>query len=64
MKQVVQINNKADNPLYIGCFMIVNEFKSWGAIGYVPTLSGAYRYKAKNGSYDMIGKTNFYIKET
>lgn len=64
MKKVVQLNEKTSNPDFTGCFMIVDEFKSWGVQGYIqiPGQGVAY-YRAENGTYDIIGDTSFYLSE-
>ena len=38
--EIVQLKpDTCHNPAFGGCLMIVTEPKSWGAQGYIPTLS-------------------------
>lgn len=32
---VVQLNEHASSPCYVGCFLLVTEAKSWGVQGFV-----------------------------
>ncbi len=34
---VVQLNEHAGDPCYVGCLLIVDEIKPWGVQGFIPT---------------------------
>lgn len=36
---VLQINEHASDPCYVGCLLIVSEIKSWGVQGFIPVPS-------------------------
>lgn len=61
---VVQLNEKTENKSFIACFMVVTEIKDWGVIGYVSVPGkGAAYYRAKSGTFDLIGETNFVLSQ-
>jgi hypothetical protein len=47
---IVQIGDHPSNPAFTFCLMVVNEVKSWGVQGYVPTL----------GTREEIGGRAYY----
>jgi hypothetical protein len=60
---VVQLNEKTD-PMFIGCFMTVTEVKDWGVQGYIQIpgeSAGQAYYRAKNGTFEWMGSTEFII---
>lgn len=62
---VVQINpdlaSSAGNIMFAGCFMVVEEIKTWGVMGYVAvpqdrkTWPGAAYYRAKWDDFKLVG---------
>lgn len=34
---VVQLNERASAPCYVGCFLLVSEVRSWGVQGFIAT---------------------------
>ena len=63
MNAVVQLNESTENESFIACFMVVTEVKDWGVVGYVtiPGKGAAY-YRAKAGTFDLIGETNLVLQ--
>ena len=62
---VVQIDPEHDE-VFGGCFMIVTEPKSWGAQGYVPSLSDGFSvayYRCKREHLAKVGKAEWMIEE-
>jgi hypothetical protein len=59
---VVQLNEKAVNPMFHYCFMTITEPKSWGAQGFVQSLGsngepgGRAYYRAKFEEMEYVGK--------
>lgn len=63
---VVQLNEKTKNEMFTACFMTVTEVKEWGVQGYVqiPGKDGGQAYyRAENGTFDWIGRTNFVLAD-
>ncbi len=63
---LVQIHpEKASNPMFAGCVMVVTEPKSWGAQGYVQALGalgnpgGQAYYRAKWEEIQPVGKAEW-----
>jgi hypothetical protein len=36
--EIVQLNPEFAAPMFAGCFMVIEEVRPWGAIGYVQAL--------------------------
>lgn len=60
---LVQLDpEKAGNPAFAACIMVVTEPKSWGAQGYVQALGiagqsgGQAYYRAKHEEMELVGK--------
>jgi len=55
---IVQLNPQKHihhNGFWAGNFMLVTEVKSWGVQGYAKCPDGDAYYRAKNGTFEVVG---------
>jgi hypothetical protein len=70
VNDVVQINpEKATNPAFGGCFMVITEVKSWGVQGHVQafgtrdSVGGQAYYRAKFDEVEYVGEAIWMVSE-
>jgi hypothetical protein len=57
------------NVSFAGCFMIITELRSWGAIGYIPCVGKSrekpyiYHYRATFEEIVKIGRAKYVLED-
>jgi len=63
---VVQLSPDCTNPVFGGCFMIVNKTGNWGAQGYIFAPTGMpplqYFYRATWEEMEVIGTAAWEVE--
>ena len=47
---------------WAGAFMLVEEVKPWGVCGFVKTTDGRAYYRAKTGTFAVVGAATWVAK--
>lgn len=66
---IVQLDPEfTENKMFVGCFLVVTEIKSWGVQGYVQGLGsdgnmgGHAYYRAKKETFQLVGNAKWIIE--